>query len=152
MDENIYEVEKILDKKITKGGEVLYKIKWSGYSEEQSTWEPIENLSNVIYMIKEFESKKGIEPKENLDKNKANFSIDIPKKIINGRILDNRLYFTIKWKKRKNNIQPSNSLVKYSDLKKYYCPFVLEYFESLLKVDKKSIKFTNNYKNFELIK
>ena len=49
-----YEVEEILDKRINKKGKEEYKIKWEGYSLEESSWEPISNLKNVLNMIKEY--------------------------------------------------------------------------------------------------
>ncbi len=53
-----YIVEKILEKK--KLGSIWkYKVKWEGYSEEECTWEPKENLKNVKYLIEEFEAKHG---------------------------------------------------------------------------------------------
>jgi hypothetical protein len=33
----------------------LYFIKWVGYSSKENTWEPVEHLSNVVYMVEEFE-------------------------------------------------------------------------------------------------
>ena len=49
-----YQVEEILDKRINKKGKPEYKIKWEGYSIDESSWEPLSNLKNVIYMIDEF--------------------------------------------------------------------------------------------------
>ena len=50
---DFYIVETILDKKrianVTK-----YKIKWKGYGYAETTWEPEENLSNVQYLLDEF--------------------------------------------------------------------------------------------------
>lgn len=43
--EDVYNVEAILDKKKFKG-EWKYKVKWEGYSMEDCTWEPKENLIN----------------------------------------------------------------------------------------------------------
>lgn len=51
-----YIVERIIDKKKA-GKKVLYKVKWDGYSLEESTWEPIENLSGVQNLIEEFEKE-----------------------------------------------------------------------------------------------
>jgi hypothetical protein len=37
--------------------EKLYLIKWVGYSSKDNTWEPVEHLSNILYMVEEFEKK-----------------------------------------------------------------------------------------------
>lgn len=80
--EEEYIVEKILEKK--KVGSVWkYKVKWEGYSEEECTWEPRENLKNVKYLIEEFENKNGDkkdiknEKTPNLLKNKTKRPINI---------------------------------------------------------------------------
>ena len=49
-----WEVEKILNKKKTRGIE-KYLIKWKGFTAEGDTWEKRENLKNVEKLIKEFE-------------------------------------------------------------------------------------------------
>jgi hypothetical protein len=55
-EENLYEVESILDKKKF-GSKWKYKIKWVGYSEDECTWEPADNLTSVDDIMEEFESK-----------------------------------------------------------------------------------------------
>ena len=41
-----YTVESITNKKLV-SGKIYYLVKWKGYSQDQSTWEPIENLTQV---------------------------------------------------------------------------------------------------------
>ena len=53
-----YEVEKILDKRV-KGRQVQYLVKWKGYEDYDSTWEPLRNLKNCAEAIKEFEDRSG---------------------------------------------------------------------------------------------
>ena len=48
--EPMFTVEKILEKRKIKGV-WKYKVKWEGYSEAESTWEPIENLSGVMPLL-----------------------------------------------------------------------------------------------------
>jgi len=52
-----YEVEKIMDKRVTKRG-LEYKIKWKGFSNRHNTWEPENNLS-CPNMIAQFEKSIG---------------------------------------------------------------------------------------------
>jgi hypothetical protein len=51
--EEIYIVEKILDKKIV-DGKTQYYLKWQGYGPEYDTWEPLENL-DCEELVEEFE-------------------------------------------------------------------------------------------------
>ena len=57
-----YQVEKILEKRSTPAG-VQYLIKWEGWPKEDSTWEPLENLKKVSYMVNEFDRKQKNSPK-----------------------------------------------------------------------------------------
>ena len=45
-EEEQYTVEKILEKQEDDNGKLLYKVKWQGYSYEECTWEPLENLAD----------------------------------------------------------------------------------------------------------
>jgi len=49
-----WEVEKILNKKKTRGVE-KYLIRWKGFTAEEDTWERRENLKNAEELIKKFE-------------------------------------------------------------------------------------------------
>ncbi len=61
-----YEVESIIGKRRKKNsgklifsslGSVEYRVLWKGWSKDQATWEPEENLDNVQEMIDEFNRK-----------------------------------------------------------------------------------------------
>ncbi|ALC42597.1 CG18186, partial [Drosophila busckii] len=50
-------VEKILEKRYA-NGRVQYLLKWAGYPMEDSTWEPIENLTgDCLGMLDSFECR-----------------------------------------------------------------------------------------------
>lgn len=89
-EEGFYEVEEILDKKKV-GAKWKYHIKWVGYGFNQTTWEPMQNLKNVDYMIEEFEknwqapikNKQGKKPpKRNSTKNQNHLSYSAVSDII----------------------------------------------------------------------
>ena len=44
MADDIYIVERILNKRILDNGETEYFLKWFGYDEDDATWEPEENV------------------------------------------------------------------------------------------------------------
>ena len=56
-EEDLYEVEEIVGKKLCKG-KLKYHVKWVGYPSSQNTWEPLENLTNVKYLIDKYEESK----------------------------------------------------------------------------------------------
>jgi len=65
MSDEEYEVEKVLDKRVKKGGQVEYMVKWRGYDDpDDNTWEPADNLKEAKPAIDRFE-------KDLLEKNSA---------------------------------------------------------------------------------
>lgn len=62
-DHEEFEVEEILDKKVTKRGRgqsIRYLIKWKGYPLSDATWEPIQNLQNAQEVLQEFEQARSL--------------------------------------------------------------------------------------------
>ena len=48
-----FEVEKVIDSQL-KRGKLEYLVKWSGYTDDYNTWEPVDNLSNSPEALDEF--------------------------------------------------------------------------------------------------
>jgi histone-lysine N-methyltransferase SUV39H len=55
MEDEEFEVEDILDRRIDKNGKMKFLVKWLGYSNVFNTWEPREHLESCSELIKKFE-------------------------------------------------------------------------------------------------
>ena len=55
--EEVYEIDQIKGKGKDESGQVVYLVKWQGYPDEESTWEPLCNLEGNEHLIQEFESR-----------------------------------------------------------------------------------------------
>ncbi|CAK1549592.1 unnamed protein product [Leptosia nina] len=68
--EEEYVVEKVLNKRTVKG-KTQYLLKWKGYKEEESTWEPVDNL-DCEELIRVFEEsrKEKEKPKKTEERSK----------------------------------------------------------------------------------
>lgn len=75
----IYTVEKIVGKQ-TQKGKTKYLVKWDGYSNEENTWEPEENILCPV-LILEYEKSRKSKPTKADDRPKA-----IRKKIENKSV------------------------------------------------------------------
>ncbi|XP_049637595.1 M-phase phosphoprotein 8 [Suncus etruscus] len=54
--DDVFEVEQILDEK-TEEGNVLYKVRWKGYTSEDDTWEPEVHLQDCKEVLLEFRNR-----------------------------------------------------------------------------------------------
>ncbi|XP_078078216.1 M-phase phosphoprotein 8 isoform X2 [Mustelus asterias] len=55
-EEDVYEVERIVDMKVSEG-QVLYRVHWKGYSSEDDTWEPEAHLEDCTEVLQVFKRK-----------------------------------------------------------------------------------------------
>ena len=58
-----YVVESIIGRR-RKGERTEYLVKWKGYKSEESTWEPVRNLSKVKDLIFRFNNEMGRKKRE----------------------------------------------------------------------------------------
>ncbi|XP_078258584.1 M-phase phosphoprotein 8 isoform X2 [Rhinoraja longicauda] len=74
-EEDVYEVERIVDMKVSEG-QTLYRVHWKGYSSEDDTWEPeahLEDCTEVLHVFKQ----KSKEKSPTRDNRKLNLDKDI---------------------------------------------------------------------------
>ena len=62
-EEEVYKIDRITNTKWLKG-ERMYLVLWEGYSEKESTWEPMQHLIGCAAQIREFEQKREKEDQE----------------------------------------------------------------------------------------
>ncbi|CAK65063.1 unnamed protein product (macronuclear) [Paramecium tetraurelia] len=130
-----YMVEAITNKRV-KNGRTEYEVKWQGYSENEKTWEPIENLQSVMTYVLDFEQSLKTKPQEvgegsYEDGDSADEIIQI-RKDNDGQ----NLLFQVSWK-LKNSRAPKVSWINQNSLKMHNPEILIDY---LLK----KIKWPNN--------
>lgn len=69
-EDEVYNVEKIIDRRVDSNGKVEYLLKWIGYDDKENTWEPKEHL-NCPELIDAFESERARQEKERNKKRKS---------------------------------------------------------------------------------
>uniref|UniRef100_A0A6I8NXJ3 Chromodomain Y like n=1 Tax=Ornithorhynchus anatinus TaxID=9258 RepID=A0A6I8NXJ3_ORNAN len=62
--EELYEVERIVDRRKNKKGKIEYLVRWKGYDSEDDTWEPEQHLVNCEEYIHEFNRRHNEKQKE----------------------------------------------------------------------------------------
>lgn len=50
-NEEHYEVEYVFGKRLDRGNEVDYAVKWLGYDKKHHTWEPISSFSSASLLL-----------------------------------------------------------------------------------------------------
>ena len=133
--EKEYEVEKIIGKKMN-GNSKEYLIKWKGYSENESTWEPESNLENARLSIEKYESLMKKQEKKLNNKKRIKKSINKKKVkqedfIINEVLCvferNNKLYGKCKICKDNKTII---KIICTDDISKFYPIPLIKYYES----------------------
>lgn len=138
---DIYEVEKIIDKR-KRFGKDEYKVKWLGYKMSECTWEPVENLLNVMDEIEKYENshkdnqnksdnKIEINNKSYHEDNNNVYTVDYRyKNVITIKVINNNLYGIVQYD---NNGTIEEKKILTSELKKLN-PFILiKFYESKIK-------------------
>lgn len=64
IENGLYSVERIIGKEIV-DGELMYRVKWLGFSEAESSWEPAINLGPAAELIKNYEQSIAGNPQSN---------------------------------------------------------------------------------------
>ena len=146
-----YEVEKIVNKRTNVYGLVEYLVKWKGYPSSDNTWEPKKNLKRLEHMIKEYENGIGEKSVKKMRKGSLKNEVpDIPKKVIKMKKINGVRFCKIKWRKRRNNNNPTPSYVKYDEIKEKHPLILLDYIEKHIHMeDSPEIKLDVNDEQIE---
>lgn len=129
-----FEVESLLDRKEVEGVP-RYRVRWKGYSPEDDTWEPLENLQAILPLVQAFEAgrKKDIEPPKALRKvpkqatsaAQGNLDTDEISRLLDLWKQDDRgLVCEVEYKPRRSGEQVRNSMER-MDVVRYLCPQLL---------------------------
>ena len=129
-----YEVDKIIKKGLDEAGKVYYKVKWKNHSESKSTWEPVENLGDLIDLIQVYEIE--------LKKKQKKYMIT-PKKVNFAKYYKNKLYVNVTWEEPASFAGSKNSLpttmVAYEELREKFPKLLIDFYETRIKYGNKDL-------------
>ncbi len=126
-----YMVEAILDKRINNRGQPEYLIKWEDYPEEDSTWEPAENVQAVKSLLDQFEKKE----KEQKQKEAVKIIWDIlqesvPAKILSVNLRNDEICCFCEFEQESNGITKDPCYIPSMFLKEFFPQILINYYES----------------------
>ena len=95
-------------------------IKWKGYPDNQSTWEPLSHLRNISDLVKDFEKKSQKKKKNKLvEENKENINVIVEnKEIISEKKLTGRKRRRFRGRKKMKKKIGRKAVVKKKEEKK----------------------------------
>lgn len=71
--EQLYEVSHIVDEDYSNPNQRVFLIRWLGYTSDDDSWEPMENLEcGAIEVVRDWDKKKKQEQKRNASETKVN--------------------------------------------------------------------------------
>ena len=82
VSEEMYTVEKLLDKRVFEG-KTQYLVKWKDYGSDDNEWKGVDELNYLDFMIEEFEKNRKKSKMSSMER-KAE------KKVVSGKILRKR--------------------------------------------------------------
>ena len=143
-----YIVEGIIGRRSAKHGNE-YLVKWLGYPESESTWEPPKHLHNVMGMVNKYnkehsdttvkitnpniiETQKRHNPDPTTDTETSTIrhsDNDIILKVVQAMPSNN---FEVEWGKRATGEKPQNSILNIEEIKKRGIVKLIDYYESKL--------------------
>uniref|UniRef100_A0A8C1S291 Chromobox homolog 1a (HP1 beta homolog Drosophila) n=1 Tax=Cyprinus carpio TaxID=7962 RepID=A0A8C1S291_CYPCA len=135
-EEEEYVVEKVLDRRVVKG-RVEFLLKWKGFSDEDNTWEPEDNLDCPDLIAEYMQKHKSTEKKDSIGKRKGESDTDggedsRPKKRKDEVSREQMVFilFFVKWIKKKNSDEADLVPAKEANVK---CPqVVISFYEERL--------------------
>lgn len=125
MSEEEWEVEAIVDRRITRGTP-QYLIKWKGWPSSENTWEDEENLSGCGLLLKDFLMRWGAEKQRIQEENlKTMREMSKPVKVLSHSGTGKNLRFEVQRKQ-------GDTVIYRFDTAKNKCPkMTIKYLESI---------------------